>query len=232
MIEYGGIKWQLTFEDNFEGTSLDTTKWALCPEQRRQDVGGRWSDAMTALDGEGHLILTSAIAEDGTPVSGAIRSKGIFEQAYGLFECRLKFQRTTGFWGAFWLMCDGEYSVGNGARDGAEFDVIESGGFREGNVNHAIHWDGYCEHHKCMSKIIHDPKLYDGFHTYALLWTRDEYIFYIDGQETWRTSEPGICEVPVYLKLSCEFGTWAGDIKRDELPDCMTVDYVRVYKEV
>ncbi len=230
-MEFDNRKWTLTFEDNFEGTTLDPTKWKLCPEQKRQDAGGWWRDSMTKLDGEGHLILSADVV-DGHPISGAVRSKGIFEQAYGLFECRLKFQRTTGFWGAFWLMCDEEWNIGNGAVDGAEIDIIESGEFPRGGVNHAIHWDGYGEHHRCVSKIITAPELYDGFHTYALEWTKTDYIFYIDGKETWRTNEPGICEVPVYLKLSCEFGTWAGEIKKDELPDCMVVDYVRVYKEV
>ncbi len=232
-MKHNGKKWILTFEDTFEGTALDGTKWKKCPEMRRQDAGGRWSDAMTALDGEGHLVLSASLAEDGTPISGAVRSMGLFEQAYGYFECRLKFQHTTGFWGAFWLMCGGagRYSE-NMARDGAEIDVIESGEFPRGGVNHAIHWNGYGEHHQSVSKIITAPELYEGFHTYALEWTKSEYIFYIDGKETWRTDEPGICTVPVYLKLSCEFGTWAGEIKKETLPDCMVVDYVRVYRQV
>lgn len=228
---FNGKQWQLTFEDQFNGNTLDGTKWKLCPEQPRQDAGGRWSDSMTSLDGEGHLVLSASLAEDGTPISGAIRSKGIFEQAYGYFECRLKFQRTTGFWGAFWLMCEEEGNIGNGAVDGAEIDIIESGEFPRQGVNHAIHWDGYGEHHRSVSRIITDPSLYKGFHTYALEWTKDAYIFYIDGVETWRTDEPGICQVPVYLKLSCEFGKWAGEIKPEELPDCMVVDYVRVYRK-
>jgi len=230
-MELIGKKWILTFEDTFEGNTLDGTKWKKCPEQPRQDAGGRWADSMTSLDGEGHLVLKAALAEDGTPISGAIRSKGLFEQAYGYFECRLKFQRTTGFWGAFWLMCDEEVNVGNGAVDGAEIDIIESGDFPKQGVNHAIHWDGYGEHHRSVGHFMTRPDLYEGYHTYALAWTKDAYIFFIDGEETWRTDEPGICEVPTYLKLSCEFGHWAGEIRPDELPDCMIVDYVRVYKE-
>jgi len=222
--------WVLTFEDTFEGKTLDTTKWKLCPEQKRADAGGYWSDSMTALDGEGHLVLSAAISDDGVPVSGAIETKGLFEQAGGYFECRLKFQRTTGFWGAFWLTCEGVRNVTGSAVDGAELDIIESGEYPRNGVNHAIHWDGYGEHHKSDVKILTAPELYEGFHTYALEWTKDDYIFYIDGRETWRTRKPGICRVPVYLRLTCEFGTWAGSIKKEELPDCMVVDYVRVYQ--
>jgi hypothetical protein len=35
--------------------------------------------------------------------------------------------------------------------------------------------------------------------------------------------------VPLYIKLSDEIGTWAGDIKTVSLPDEFLVDYVRVY---
>ncbi len=42
----------------------------------------------------------------------------------------------------------------------------------------------------------------------------------------------GICEVPLYLKLTDEIGVWAGDIKKASLPDYFTIDYVRVYKAV
>ena len=54
-------------------------------------------------------------------------------------------------------------------------------------------------------------------------------VFYIDGKETWRTKAGGVCQVPVYIKLSDEIGPWAGDIKKADLPDETLVDYVRVY---
>ncbi len=232
-MEFNGKQWELTFEDNFDGDTLDTTKWEKCPEEPRANVGGWWSDDMTSLDGKGNLILTASLREDGTPISGAVRTRGRFEQAYGLFECRCKLQRTTGFWCAFWLWCIGAGRVNeNGAVGGAEIDIMESGDFKDSGVSHAIHWDGYGAEHKSVVQRLYDASRYEGYHTYALEWTKDAYIFYIDGVETWRTDEPGICGVPCYVKLSCEFGTWAGDIVPEELPDCMTVDYVRVYREV
>ena len=69
----------------------------------------------------------------------------------------------------------------------------------------------------------------EGFHTFSLLWTPTEYVFYVDGKETWRTKAGGVCQVPLYIKLSDEVGDWAGDIKKVKLPDEFLVDYVRVY---
>ena len=145
----------------------------------------------------------------------------------------MKMHSTTGFWGAFWMMCGEVGKVDGSAVSGVEIDIIESGERARSGVNHAIHWDGYGEHHKSAAKVIRDEGQYDGgWHTYALQWTEKEYIFYIDGKETWRTDEGGICSRPGYLKLTTEFGTWAGPIVPEELPDCVRVDWVRVYREV
>ena len=227
-----GRTWRLKLEDNFEGDSLDTAVWSLCPEQRRQDVGGRWADSETSVH-DGNLWLRARIREDGTPVSGGIRSLGKFEQAYGYFECRMMFPKTTGFWGAFWMMCGRVGKVDGSAMSGAEIDIIESGECPRRGVNHAIHWDGYGEAHKAATKVIPSvPELYEGWHTYGFEWTKEEYVFYIDGRETWRTAEPGICAFPGYLKITTEFGSWAAPIVPEELPDFCRVDWVRVWEEI
>jgi len=57
-------------------------------------------------------------------------------------------------------------------------------------------------------------------------------IFYVDNKEVWRTRDGGVCQVPLYLKLSVEIGDWVGDIKKAALPDYFVVDYVRVYDAV
>jgi hypothetical protein len=96
-------------------------------------------------------------------------------------------------------------------------------------VQHAIHWDGYGDAHRSEGQVSEVPGVMDGWHTFSLWWTTYEYIFYIDGKETWRTDAGGICREPLYIKLSDEIGTWAGDIADANLPDEFLVDYVRVY---
>jgi hypothetical protein len=51
----------------------------------------------------------------------------------------------------------------------------------------------------------------------------------VDGQKTWRSTAGGVCQVPQYMLLSDEIGSWAGDITKAKLPDQFMVDYVRVY---
>ena len=74
------------------------------------------------------------------------------------------------------------------------------------------------------------PELTEGFHNYGLLWTPEEYVFYVDGKEVWRSKAGGVSQVPEYLKLTEEIGDWAGDIRKANLPDYFEVDYVRVYE--
>lgn len=52
----------------------------------------------------------------------------------------------------------------------------------------------------------------------------------MDGQETWRSSAGGVSQVPEYVKVTEEIGTWGGDIQKASLPDYCEVDYVRVYE--
>ncbi len=234
-----GARYRLTFYDDFDGDRLDSSKWRVCPDQARQDVGGRWDKSQVSLDGNGNLVLAASVNADGTPVSGAIRSRGLFftkfEQARGYFEIRCKLQNSAGFWGAFWLMCDDVKKVGNGAVDGAEIDIFESHDI-SGGINHAVHWDGYGDDHKSHAKTVM-TNCYDGeYHTFSLLWTEDAYIFYIDGVKTYTYDAsvagfPGSCEAECYLKITTEFGSWAGKFDPASLPDAIVVDYVKVYQK-
>lgn len=221
--------WKLTFEDNFSGDQLDLTKWSRSPEWKRKD--GWWSDEESFLDGEGHLIIQIS-ERDGEYYSGAINTRDKFEQAYGYYEIRAKLPKEEGFWSAFWLMTDGAHEVGNEGRDGTEIDIFETPYAYRNNdtISHALHWDGYEEHHKSAGQDIHVPGIYEGYHTFALEWTKDEYIFYVDDQITWRTNAGGISEVPSFVQLSAEVGEWGGKIENATLPDQMVVDYVRVYE--
>ena len=153
---------------------------------------------------------------------------GKFEHAFGYYVARVKLQKQPGHWSAFWLYnnCVGE--IGDQGRDGFEIDIMEKP-WLDDRVNHAIHWDGYGKEHKSEGKVSRVPNVMKGFHTFSLLWSPTEYVFYVDGKETWKTKAGGVCQVPLYIKLSDEVGDWAGDIKKVKQPDEFLVDYVRVY---
>lgn len=226
--------YKLIWSDEFDGPALDPAKWSdrhLGPRRDAINV----EDAVT-LDGQGHLrITTSRVSKpDGRDEyhTGMISTQGHFEATYGYFEVRLKVQREIGHWSAFWLQTPtmGQ-DIGNPARAGAEIDVLEylaNGDYRD-KALHTIHWDGYGKQHESAHCKAVVPDIRDGFHTVGLEWTPDEYVFYVDGSETWRTTQ-GVSRRSEYIILSLEVGKWADDIAQAQLPDALIVDYVRVYQ--
>ncbi|MBO7150266.1 MAG: nitroreductase family protein [Clostridia bacterium] len=226
----------LIFEDHFDGTELDTSKWRLSREQKRHGELCVWDHTMSYLDGKGHLVLRAEWdAENNRVKSGAIETSGRYYAGYGYYEASICFPYAFGTWGAFWLMA-GDVSFG----DGIEIDVIESIFNQNGESNSALHWGGYGEHltSLCTPKGIHLPyRIYDGkFHTFGLERTPKEYVFYVDGNETWRVgAEKGcpICPDDGYMWLSIEAADYCGAGTKEcieSLPAEMLVDYVRVYK--
>lgn len=219
-----GKSWNLSWHDEFDGLHIDESKWDI-PEGKRRD--GFWTRKAISLDGKGHLVI-STLKEDGRYLDGCVRTRGKFEHAHGYYVARAQFQQKPGHWTAFWLYNSCVGKIGNDGRDGAEIDIMEKP-WLDDRIQQTLHWDGYGEHHKSKGNVARVPGVMDGFHTFSLWWNQDEYVFYVDGKETWRTDAGGVCQVPLYIKLSDEIGPWGGDITKVELPDRFLVDYVRVY---
>jgi beta-glucanase (GH16 family) len=222
-----GKAWKLVWDDSFAGKKLDESKWEV-PNQRRRD--GWWSPKAVSLDGKGHLTI-STLRDGDRYLDACVRTRGKFQHAHGYYVARIKLQDQPGHWSAFWLFNSSVGKVGNEGRDGTEIDIMEKP-WRDGRVQHALHWDGYGKAHKSMGQVVTVPGVMDGFHTFSLWWKHDEYVFYVDGKETWRTNAGGVCQVPLYIKLSDEIGKWGGAITKAKLPDHFLVDYVRVYSLV
>ena len=235
IIEIEGKRYALTFEDEFEGTELDLTKWSRCPEQKRQDQNNYWDDDMSYLDGSGNLILEMSYEEaEDKYLSGAVRTKDKFEQAYGYFEVRCTANTVPGYWVAYWLMGETVLGKYNGGVDGTEIDVMETAYYYTKEVQNTLNWDGYdAIYHKYEGKkTVAD--VYDGeYHTFSVLWTEGEYFFYIDGEISWRTNAEaaeGTCEAPLYMKVTTETSSWTSAVRDNaNFPAYIKVDYVRAY---
>ena len=223
-----GEKWKLVWSDEFDGTKIDEAKWEILGDWKRRD--GYWVKQDAYLDGKGNLILRTK--KDGNRyTSGAVRTKNKFEHRFGYWVCRCKFPEQVGHWPAFWLHTNGVSRVGNEGTDGTEIDIMEKPWLQD-RITQNLHWDGYGKQHKHAGTKVTIPGVSEGFHTFALHWKPDEYVFYVDGKETWRTDAGGVSQVPQFAKLTEEIGKWGGDITTAKLPDYFTVDYVRVYDTV
>jgi beta-glucanase (GH16 family) len=230
-VTFDGVEYELTFMDSFNGHYLDTDKWAYCPEWVRDDCV--WKPEGAYLE-DGVLIL--AVTGDKIPyTAGAIRTRDIFEQTYGYWEVRAKLPRAEGINAAFWLMCDGAgHAEVPGGSDGAEIDIIEAPHHDWQQVQHAVHMDGYEDKHKSVDHPMDIAGIYDdAWHTFSLVWTPENYFFYIDGELTWTVKGNWICQVPCYAKLTAAVGGWAGVLDPKNVPVYgMQVDYIKVYLPV
>lgn len=240
-------EYTLSWSDEFEGAELDLAKWHQPEYNRRINEDGPdgwWLKEDAYLDGQGHLVIRARKIEnrnnDNDPydyATGAVRTKGKFQQKFGKFEIRCQLPSQAGWWVAFWLMTDGVANVDGSGEDGTEIDIFEGFGWTD-KLNFALHWDGYGDAHQSdhMQKII--PGIREGFHTFTLEWTEKEYIFFVDGMEVWRTTSGGVSKVPSYVKITGELWTidwaisegWANDPETAAYPDYFLVDYVRVYE--
>jgi beta-glucanase (GH16 family) len=112
----GGLtgKWKQIFDDEFNGTSLDTSKWKPCYHSGNCTNSGNneleWYllENVTVSNGILHLRAKKQIydAPDGKKyyyTSGMISSTN-FSFTYGYVEMRARVTACKGMWSAFWML--------------------------------------------------------------------------------------------------------------------------------
>ena len=254
-----GKNWELVWSDEFDGTELDTTKWGfrLHIMQTRHKT---WTNDAYELDGKGYLLM-KAYEKNGEYYTSQLQTgsnfmdrpgdkygttkltwpiakleKSKFAHKFGYYEIRCKLPAQEGWWVAFWLQSPTIGSTLDPANSGVEIDIMEN--FERKNIiKHNLHWNGYGDNHKHMgSGPIEVYPSDDKFHTYGVDWSPEGYVFYVDGKETWRVSEPvSHREQFILVSAECEgyrSGVPSEKIKKAKLPDYFVVDYVRVFDEV
>ncbi len=245
-------QWRLVFQDEFDGEGQpDPEKWWSKDYDRKPNPDGPdgwWDPANAFLNGKGQLVLRATVIENRNPeedndaydfATGMVTTEGHYERTFGRFEARCKMPQEPGWWAAFWLFSNNVNDVDGSGRDGTEVDIAEVFGWTD-KVNQALHWDGYGPEHQSSSTASMHPGLRRGWHTFALEWSPTEYVFFVDGRETWRTSAGGVSQVPLWIKLTGELSTepglsgsgWANKAQPESYPDDFLVDWVRVYERM
>jgi len=202
----GNAPREMIFWDEFEGDSLDLTKWAVCIKETRPDRA-EWDPNMVSVS-DGKLRIKfrrdASLGNNNWIRGGAVQTRSavtgnhngdiLFENTYGYYEAKIKYPATSGTWGAFWLMSRTYRPAayfGTG-RNGTEIDIVEFIHNQRGEYNAALHWDDYFENSRKAAMVVNgnspgNINVYDGqFHVFGLCWSPSEYIFYVNGQEFWR----------------------------------------------
>lgn len=239
--------WVKTFDDEFDGATIDATKWNVAGPNY-WDKTSRWSKDNAIIGGgvvrlryekkTGHQNDDPKEAEK-KYTSGYLDTYGKWVQKYGYFEARMKLPASPGLWPAFWLMPDRGAAAGpqwkrqDTANGGMEFDVMEHltrwGPYR---YNIAMHWDGYDKQHKATgtpSAYITPDK--DGFITAGLLWLPGSAVFYCNGIEVAKWDAKRISNVQSDIMFTLPMGGWDNNALDDsKLPADFVIDYVRCWQ--
>ena len=229
--------YRLTFAEEFDG-KLDVSAWG--PGTRwiaHTPYAGDFGDARFADPEPGFPftiedgVLRIEAANDGSGWRAGLLSsvdpKGDgFSQQYGYFEMRAKLPRGEGTWPAFWLL--GQPKLKDKSLTNIEIDVVEQYGVHPTALHTTVHlWYADGKHWADGRPSIVQG-MTDDFHTYGVMVTEADMIFYYDGVELRRVKTPEEAKVPLYLLVNLALGSgWP--IDKTPNPSFMYVDYTRAY---
>src|SRR4051812_3116203 len=236
----------VTWSDEFNGaagTPVDSSRWKF-------DIGGSgWgnneveyytnSTGNVVQDGQGHLAITARKENPANYqssyatcqyTSGRILTADRFSQAYGRFEASIKIPKGQGIWPAFWML-----GGGNWPTDG-EIDIMENVGKAPNTVYGTVHGPGYSGAGGIGGNKTIGSALGDAFHTYAVDWSPNLIVWYLDGQEYFRVTPANIngnqwvYDHPFFMILNVAVGGyWPGNPDASTVfPQTMLVDWVHV----
>ncbi len=237
--------WRLTFHDEFAGTELDLTRWN--PRYRNQQ-----SRRALYVVKDGCLRLRMDCELPQGPAGTISRVSSVetrfvekpFNQQYGWFEIRAKCAAGTGRCSAFWMNpIDSSYKklkedggTRSSPEEAMEIDIFEQLG-REPNRNYfTVHFGrSYQQDHR---KELRRPEFpFDfstEFHIFALEWNEQELIWYVDGEEVFRSDKTAHAPYFIFLSYYESSATSSGSRgpvdESTVYPMDFVIDYVRVYQ--
>jgi beta-glucanase (GH16 family) len=222
--------------DEFEGTTLDPSKWwPTNPSWRGRQPARFDANNVKVADGKLHLTMRKEESSETwkargyhTYTSAAVQSKTTVR--YGYFEVKAKPMKSHGS-SSFWFY--------HGTPDWwTEIDVFEIGGGapgfeRKDNMNvHVFRTPTEKEHWSAHGEWSAPSNLADDYHVYGLEWGKDKIQWYFDGVLI-RWVENTHWHQPLTLNLDSEtMPNWFGLPNDADLPSTFRIEYVRAWRTV
>lgn len=226
--------YSLVWNDEFDGTELssDWTFEVAGPGFVNNELQNYVKGNDVAEVSNGTLKIN--LYKDGNDIKSArIYAKRNQGWKYGYIEASIKLPEGKGTWPAFWMM---PVNFTSWPGDG-EIDIMESVGYDPNVVVSTIHCNKYNNGGTAIeSARTSVATAYSEFHKYALEWTADKMVFYVDGKQLLTYNNDGTgkdawpFDSPFYVILNLAWGGLQG-VDESCLPATMEVDYVRVFQK-
>lgn len=228
--------WRLTFQDEFTGGTLKTSKWSAqdAPNYANEELQYYTPECAVVTNDNLVLVSKNEGVWDGSHwwsyKSGKVVTAHKFDQQYGRFEVRAKLPAGKGFWPAHWMLGYNGWPP--------EIDFMELIGSVPWRVTVGYHWGPApppplypWDVGQTANRDIWAGDWTLDYHTFACEWDWWGIKFYIDDGEVF-ASYRNVPHEPMYLILNTAVGgQWPG------APDWTTpwpaehkIDYARVYE--
>jgi beta-glucanase (GH16 family) len=199
-------KWSLVWSDEFDGETIDTTKWeheVNCWGGGNNELQCYTGDAENSYVGEGvlHIVAKHEPGTTGPAVnqddpaydpndtsatkdytSARLRTRELADWKYGRFEINAKLPEGQGLWPAIWMLPT-DYVYGGWPLSG-EIDIMEAvnpngtgGNEVHGTLHHGLAWPNNKHTGKAYTPATN---VWEEFHTYAVEWEEGEIRWYVD----------------------------------------------------
>jgi|GEM_PF-2202132 beta-glucanase (GH16 family) len=223
--------WKLVWHDEFDGSSVDTSKWNVVDSapggyyiDSLHDGLQAWTPKAVSVQG-GVLRFTSTQQRvDGRNyASGALTTQNKFSFLYGRVDVRVRLPKGDGFWPAIWTLPVHNTDVGIASY---ETDILELLGQDPTTAYVAQHSVGYPRSYCTYT----GPDFSAAFHTFTMEWSPGKIVWLVDGVQHCLITV-GVSNVSEYLLLNTYVGgSWPGPPdSTTTFPQYTDFDYVRVY---
>lgn len=229
-------KWDLTFDEKFNDSKLDTSKWMT-----RYYWGEKGMDSSFAMEDDKSFptngdniefydnkarIVTKAgnasglvwrtnqgfVLEDFDFTSGMISTASNFRQKYGIYKAKVKMAAGS-VSQAFWMVSENMLP---------HIDVAR---FENGKLHADFFWGKAGSPHKTISKTG-GAKYADTYFIYTLEWSPNKLVWKIN-DKVFKTQSSGVPQEEMYINFSSNLKK---DASESGLPSAMEIDWIRVYK--
>lgn len=236
----------ITFEDDFDGQSLDESKWSyelgICRPSNNELQTYRRRNVTVE---DGCLVLTAKRESYNTKdwTSGSITTEGKFNQRYGRWEAKIKMPAVAGAFAAFWMK--GANQINHYDEDGVrtidgvqwpqcgEFDITET---TPGDTNVAKS-NMWTYSGRSLGRGVSAFINIADWNIYACEWTPEYIAVFLNDVEfkryvfsSYESSEIQAYHLPFFAIINLAVGSHGGTPSSELNEMKMYVDWVRVYE--